>query len=427
MKKASQVVGKASKNVTHIVGKLIKLRSETPDKKQFVTHISSGNWLGDGLGLVFWKINKIKTRKPDGEWQFFLSCRYAEKLCPRKRGEKIITTVLQDAGIIAVISPGVKDRKPAHYRLESDWVGILPMSFKLNAWQLNRRKIAAEQSLLNQYKRRPWLRWVDESLVRVVLPESEEVKRAMQNPDTEPSMLDAMKFMRGYLAPHERKEALAMAKYAGTIYTPIHSLPKTVVPTLLIDGEPIAQLDITSAHPSTLPRLLIEAEKKHEVLGGIEEAKKLAEELEAGRLYDSLAITLRIEAKAAKKRFLAALNGEDKHTYNDAVFLEFARRFPVAKEVIGKIRRGDRKRLNRKMAGILADVIELTIETCAKLELPVYPRTDEIVCRQRDEAKVHEILSAYFLDQTSVHAKVGGRRVSFIPEANQIIGYDHCP
>jgi hypothetical protein len=63
------------------------------------------------------------------------------------------------------------------------------MKFKLNAWQLKRREIAAEQSLLNQYKRRPWLRWVDESLVRVVLPESEEVQRAMQNPDTEPSML----------------------------------------------------------------------------------------------------------------------------------------------------------------------------------------------------------------------------------------------
>ena len=416
---------KTPKNVAHIVGKLKKLRSETRDKKQFVTHISSGNWLGCGLGLVFWKINKIKTRKPDGECEFFLSCRYAEKLCPRKRGEKIITTVLQDAGIITVISPGVKDRKPAHYRLESDWVGILPMNFKLNAWQLNRRKIAAEQSLLNQYKRRPWLRWVDESLVRVVLPESEEVQRAMQNPDTEPSMLDAMKFMRGYLAPHERKEALA--KYAGTIYTPIQSLPKTVVPTLLIDGEPIAQFDLTSAHPCTLPRLMIEAERKYQVVGGIAEAKRLVEELESGRLYDTLGLALGINPKRAKKQFLAALNGKDNHTHNDPVFLEFARRFPVAKRVIVMIRRGDTSRLHQKMSWIVAEVIGLTIETCAKLELPVYPRTDEIVCRQRDEVKVHEILSAYFLDQTSVHAKVGGRRVSFIPAANQIIGYDNCP
>jgi len=72
------------------------------------------------------------------------------------------------------------------------------------------------------------------------------------------------------------------------------------------------------------------------------------------------------------------------------------------------------------MAGILAEVIGLTIETCSKLELHVYPRTDEIVCRQRDEAKVHEILSAYFLDQTSVHAKVGGHRVSFIPTLSEV-------
>jgi hypothetical protein len=427
MKKASQVVGKASKNVTHIVGKLKKLRSETPDKNQFVTHISSGNWLGGGLGLVFWKINKIKIRKPDGECEFFLSCRYAEKLCPRKRGEKIITTVLQDAGIISVISPGVKDRKPAHYRLESDWVGILPRTFKLNAWQLKRRKIAAEQSLLNQYKRRPWLRWVDESLARVVLPESEEVQHAMQNPDTEASMLDAMKFMRGYLAPHERKEALAMAKYAGTIYTPIHSLPKTVVPTLLIDGEPVAQLDISSAHPSTIPCILIEAELKYGVGGGLAEAKRLTEALESGRLYDWLGPAIGIAPNAAKGRLLSALNGEDPHAYNDAVFKEFTKLFPLVKVVFRMIRKRNRNDFNRKMAGILADVIELTIETCAKLELPVYPRTDEIVCRQRDEAKVQEILSAYFLDQTSVHAKVGGRRVSFIPEANQIIGYDHCP
>ena len=36
------------------------------------------------------------------------------------------------------------------------------MNFKLNDWQLKRREIAAKQSLLNQSKRRPWLRSVNE-------------------------------------------------------------------------------------------------------------------------------------------------------------------------------------------------------------------------------------------------------------------------
>jgi len=203
------------------------------------------------------------------------------------------------------------------------------------------------------------------------------------------------------------------------------SLPKTVVPTLImstliIDGEPISQHDITSSHPSTLPRSMIEAEKKFKVLGGIEEAKKLVEELEAGRLYESLAITLRIDPKAAKKRFLAALNGKDKHTYNDAVFLEFARRFPAAKEVIGKIRRGDRKRLNRKMAGILADVIKLTIETCAKLELPVYPRTDESSASSVTKPRFTRFCQPIFSIRLPFTQRSGGHRVSFMPSMSEI-------
>jgi len=424
MKKTSQVVKKASKNVAHIVGTLERLRREKPEKTEFVAHIKEKRLLESGVGLVmYWIDEKKNQRPPDGHWFIHLSSRFADQLCPRQRGGKTIAKLLVEFGILVPLSPPLIGVIPTGYRIPEEWIGVCPD--RLTEWQRIRLGRARAWKHALDCKEVPALAWIEQSLSRINLPESEELRKAMQNPRTASSAMEAMRYLRDYTAPENRK--LTRIGYAGTFYTPIMSLPKTILPTLLIDGEPISQLDITSAHPSTLPCLLIEAEKKHEVLGGIEEAKKLTEELESGRLYDSLAITLRIDPKAAKKRFLAALNGEDKHTYNEAVFLEFGRRFPVAKEVIGKIRRGDRKRLNRKMAGILADVIKLTIKTCAKLELPVYPRTDEIVCRQRDEAKVHEILSAYFLDQTSVHAKVGGRRVSFIPAANQIIGYDHCP
>ncbi len=408
-----RAVKKKPKNVTHIIGALVKLRREIPDKKQFCTHISSARVLGSGVGLVLWQINKIKKKSDDGGWQFNLGCRYAEKLCPRKRGDKLVTQLMMEAGIIALIRPGIKGLTPALYRLCDDWVGIPPPGFKLNEWQLNRRAIASEKSRQNQYTRRPWLRWLDESLSRVVLPESDALRLAMQNPDTEPSARGSMDFLRGYLPPHERKATLA--KYVGTVYTPISSLPSEVVPTLLIDGEAVSQLDISSAHPSTIPRILIEAELKYGVVGGIAEAKRLTEALESGRLYNSLAPAIGIAPNAAKHRLLSALNGKDPHAYNDAVFKEFTKLFPLVKVVFRMIRKRDRNDFNRKMAGILAEVMDLTAETCAKMGFPVFPRTDEIVCRQRDEAKVHEILSAYFLDQTSVHALVGGRRVSFIP------------
>lgn len=421
MKKPSQVVEKSSKSVAHIVGILQRLRSEHAEKTQFVAHIKEKRLLDSGVGLVMYWINLVKKqRAPDVFWFVCLSSRFADQLCPRQRGGMTIVKLLVEFGILVPLSPPLIGMIPTRYRIPEEWIGVCPD--RLTEWQRIRLGRARAWKHALDCKEVPSLAWIEQSLSRITLPESEQLRKAMQNPRTQHSAMEAMRYLRDYTAPENRK--LTRIGYAGTFYTPIMSLPKTVVPTLLIDGEPISQLDITSAHPSTLPRLMIEAEKKFTVLGAIQEAKKLTEELESGRLYDSLAITLRIDPKAAKKRFLAALNGEDKHTYNDAVFLEFGRRFPVSKEVIGKIRRGDRKRLNRKMAGILGNVIKLTIETCAKLELPVYPRTDEIVCRQRDEAMVHEILSAYFLDQTSVHAKVGGHRVSFIPTLSEVNGED---
>jgi hypothetical protein len=79
------------------------------------------------------------------------------------------------------------------------------------------------------------------------------------------------------------------------------------------------------------------------------------------------------------------------------------------------IRDGDRKRLNQKMAHTLSKAIDKTIQTCWEKQIPVYPRTDEIVCRKRDAEFVREVLAAYFLDETGVNAKVGKERVSFIP------------
>jgi hypothetical protein len=204
-----------------------------------------------------------------------------------------IAKLLVEFGILVPLSAALIGVIRTSYQIPEERIGVCPGS--LTEWQPIRlgRARACKHAL--DCKEVPALAWIEQSLSRITLPESEQLRKAMQNPRTEHSAIEAMRYLRDYTAPENRK--LTCIGYAGTFYTPIMSLPKTVVPTLIIDGEPISQLDITSAHPSTLPRLMIEAEKKFEVLGGIEVAKKLAEELEAGRLYDSLAITLRIDPK----------------------------------------------------------------------------------------------------------------------------------
>ena len=156
------------------------------------------------------------------------------------------------------------------------------------------------------------------------------------------------------------------------------------------------------------------------IAGAIQEAASLRDDLESGLLYDFLAAEAGLSREVAKTRFLQALNGENGHTYNDPTFKAFARRFPIAKQVISKIRNGDIKRLNQKMAHTLSKAIDKAIQTCWEKQIPVYPRTDEIICRKRDEQIVREVLAAYFFDETGVNAKVGKERVSFIPTEEEV-------
>jgi hypothetical protein len=387
-------------------------------KNQFSSHISRGDSLGGGVGIVLWFIHHNAKKNESGKFEFYLSSRFAEKLCPRQHGQPSITKSLRDAGIIEVVRPSVAGVSNTFYELKNEWIGIIPSDFKLNEWQRERLSNAFLWARNEQYKRRPFLVWIDETLRRTTIPDSPELREALRNPKTKPSARYAEDFLRDCLLPEKRKNT--EAKYCGTIYTPIASLPKEIVKTLLIDGEEVAQLDITAAHPSTIPCMMVEAEKNYGVAGAIQEASRLREELETGQLYDSLAEAVGLSPKEAKQSLLAAFNGENGHTYNDPTFKVYAVRFPIAKKVIGMIRDSDRKRLNQKMAYTLSRVIDKTIQTCWEKQIPVYPRTDEIVCRKRDADFVREVLAAYFFDETGVNAKVGKERISFIPTEEHV-------
>jgi hypothetical protein len=405
MKAYSQVIGNGSQNVAHIVGILERLARKMPDKIEFVAHIKERGLLGGGVGLVMYWLGHLRKQKPpENHCIVYLSSRFAEQLCPRQRGGKTITKLLVESGILVPHLPAVVGVMPTGYQVAEEWVGVRPD--KLTEWQRRRLIKARAWKYSTDCKKSPALAWVEESITRITLPHTEVLNESMQDPRTHQAALEGYKYLWRLEPPEERKTS--WIGYAGTIYTPIMSLPRQLVPTLLIDGEPVSQLDITSAHPSTIPRLLTEAELKYSVVGGVAEAQRLTNELQSGRLYDALGFECGLTAKAAKKRFLSALNGEDGHTYNDSVFKKFVERYPAAKKVFGKIRKGDKNRLNRKMAGLLAEAMRLALEACAKTQSPVYPRTDELVCRVRDSELIRKVLAASIYKVTSVNPAVGG-------------------
>ena len=403
-------------NPAHIIKGLVSLREQYPQNNQFTAHITKGSWMEGWLGLVFWFINDKKERK-DGEWRFFLGSHFAEKLCPRKgKNDPSILTLLQEKGIISILKKGKRGRYPTQYVLKKEWADCLPRNYKLNDRQKKRLEKAHRWASNQQYHRHPCLRWVDTSIARITLPESDELRTALETPNKVKAANRVMDFLRGDIPPEKQKNT--NAGYCGTFYTPLWSLPRELVQTLLIDGEEIAQLDITAAHPSTLPSIIRIWGKG---IPGIDaEAAKLSRELESGRIYEQLAKKTGLSPEKAKNNFLSALNGRHNHTCNDSTFREFANMFPLAAKVIMKIRRNDPKELNIEMANTLAKAIEKAIVTFWEYEIPVYPRSDEIVCRKSDATFVREVLAAYFLDETGVNAKVGKERVSFIPTEEEV-------
>jgi hypothetical protein len=216
-----------AKSSAHIIGVLAKLRREVPSKSQFSSHISREGWLDGGAGLVLWFIKEKAKKTESGSFELYLNSRFAEKLCPRQHGDRSITACLQEAGIIQLVRHGVTGLCNACYMLKSEWVGILPSDFKLNEWQRDRLKKAHLWARNEQYKRRPFLVWIDETLQRTTIPESPELRESLRNPKTKPSAQYAVDFLRDYLPTEER--GITEAKYCGTIYTPSASLPKEIV------------------------------------------------------------------------------------------------------------------------------------------------------------------------------------------------------
>jgi len=105
-----------AKSSAHIIGELKELRREMPSKREFPSHISREGYLSCGVGLVLWFIKDKVKKNESGKLEFYLSSRFAEKLCPRqKHGEPSITKSLREAGIIKVLRPGVAGLCNAHY------------------------------------------------------------------------------------------------------------------------------------------------------------------------------------------------------------------------------------------------------------------------------------------------------------------------
>ncbi len=417
------------------ISALAEFRALIGSREVFFGHLSSATILTRGLGLVLWEIHRIirqnRRHKVENPFDFFFGSRYADMLSSNPKKFKVPTTIscLVKHGILKMVGEPIVDVIPTEYRLDDDWIGICPS--ELSLWQKGRRKITKKWARKKQIARRPWILHMDAALSKTYISETPELEAALEKENTRHAALKA-------IAALERCQNIpdyqgCMAKYGGTIYTPINSMPRMLVATLKIANERVVQLDISSAHPCTLVRLLLDLAPMVGIEQAHKEADRLRAEMESGTLYERLAKECGLDKETAKRRFIAALNGKNGHTYNEVVFQAFARSYPVTKRVIAIVRKKNRKILHRKMTYILSCAMDQSLKFCMDQNLPVFSRADEIVCRDRDADVIRKVLGQAFHNFTTVKPKVGGEILSWddiyswdeSKPANEIIGNDN--
>lgn len=280
--------------------------------------------------------------------------------------------------------------------------------------EIERKLNAVKRTRAATRKAIPILAFVEESARLLALPMTEEVRRLAEDKVRGANV-------RATLAAIESGNFEAVSSFAKTtVIKPINNLNKTVIPQLRMDGQQTFQADIQAAHPSVVPRLLFTAGDKYGAAGALDESRRMIDELESGRIYDAVARAQGLDGGTAKRKLLSAFNGRHGHHWNCPIMQAFREHYPIAGQVMARIRHGEHSRLSRHLAGIVADAVNESLRILMRQGIPAIPRTDEIICRDSDAATVREIMQSVFFDRSMTNAKVGGARVSFIPTEEEV-------
>jgi hypothetical protein len=157
----------------------------------------------------------------------------------------------------------------------------------------------------------------------------------------------------------------------GRAYSDANQLPKSVRDTLLIDGEPTAEIDIVNCQPLLLASIYPTRSDEWE------RYKNLAEK---GKVYEALGGFANLSRDDAKNQFIPFIFGSTKPTAKEF----FKEKFPELLEAIGKRRQTSHKALARELQNKESGIIV------------------ERVCEEFKAASIHDGVRVKFSDVEAV-------------------------
>ena len=328
--------------------------------------------------------------------------------------------LLLRVGILELVAPAKVNqytKQSARYRIAPDWQRV---KFEATDHQTNactRKKLSNASERLEMGMNRHWQFRAQllRDLSRITISESGEAEVDKLKLGTARSSSLAV------VAAIATREHTAKVKGSGLIVTSLISCPRSLKPHLLIDGEPVALCDISSAHWMFLPRLVSDRiaymVKRGDHPASMKslraEMSRLIELCSSGRFYEStLPEGATPETIKARKNLLNILMNSPKAiAARNVVWSHLRRRFPHCISIIDAIKRDDHRNISKPLHHFTANAITAALLDMQAQGCPAVPDTDCLIVRQRDHAAAcRAIGEAVFAESRGVHATVGGIR-----------------
>ncbi len=198
-----------------------------------------------------------------------------------------------------------------------------------------------------------------------------------------------------------------------TVHTPISGCPKRkadIRQHLRLDGEAVAEVDISGAHLVVIPKVYEPAFLKrygvpHTATDAEEEKKSLVAMIESGDVYGGGAHD---ERNKRKKEVLTSLNMDAKVQMAMEAATDLMESRPILRATMWAVKKYSHRDLSPWLMRWVSDIVNGAVVALDAEGIPSIPIVDCLMVRQRDEDRARQELSSRIFEATGVRATVAG-------------------
>jgi hypothetical protein len=193
-----------------------------------------------------------------------------------------------------------------------------------------------------------------------------------------------------------------------------------------LHGEPIAICDISNAHWNFLSRILAnrlhyvssQAGREKYIDDGWHEFDCLTTLLSKGDFYRIWCVDPHGEDERKEKKDILniLLNRKNEDCERNVLYRRIRAALPITFGIIEDIKRNDHRNLSKQLHRFTADAIEAALLEVQRKGIAGIPHVDALICQQKDQDRVCDIIGRKIFEATGVCCVVGNIRYSPLTE-----------